>query len=207
MKMIQVSLLLTCMLFSKALSLNCYQCVSSSSVECSKEQVTCPDQCFAATTSVYLSGTMMSEINSKTCGVAEMCVSWSMNLGIMKVTNNAKCCKTNLCNSETIPAPSKQVPNGKRCYTCESDNCKASLNCEGDEDHCISASVQQGGNTMSAKGCVSKSLCDMSKKESVSGIGITKFQCCEGNFCNGAEIFTLSFLLMIVPLISSILFS
>ncbi|GAA6074609.1 prostate stem cell antigen precursor-like [Tachysurus ichikawai] len=152
-------------------------------------------------------GAKISEANMKNCGVAEMCISGSMNLGMMKVANNAKCCKTNLCNSEAILAPSKQVPNGKKCYTCDKDGCSVTLNCEGTEDRCISASVQQGGNTISMKGCVSKSFCDAAKEQSISGIGVTKFQCCEGNLCNGAEIITLSFLLMIVPLISSILFS
>ncbi|XP_027021078.2 urokinase plasminogen activator surface receptor-like [Tachysurus fulvidraco] len=203
---IQVSLLLTCMLFSKALSLNCYQCLSAIS-ECTNEQITCPDQCLAATTSVYLNGAKISESNMKTCGVAEMCISGSMNLGMMKVANNAKCCTTNLCNSETIPAPAKQVPNGKKCYTCDKDGCSATLNCEGNEERCISASVQQASNTIPMKGCVSKSFCDAAKGQSMSGMGVSNFKCCEGNFCNGAEIFTLSFLLMIVPLITSILFS
>ncbi|KAF4078462.1 hypothetical protein AMELA_G00199400 [Ameiurus melas] len=195
----QVTLLLICMLFSKVLSLTCQQCIPKLSGKCTDEQVTCADQCLTATTSVYRGGVKVSDVNVKTCGTAETCVSGSMNLGAMKIFNNAKCCKTDLCNAETAP---KQAPNGRTCYSCDANSCSETVNCEGSEDRCISASEDK---TMSVKGCVSKSLCVVSES-SMSGIVISNMQCCEGNLCNGAENFTLSFLLMIVPLLSSIFF-
>ncbi|KAK2824886.1 hypothetical protein Q7C36_018813 [Tachysurus vachellii] len=202
----QVVLLLVCMLFSKALSLNCYQCLPSLTGPCTNEQTTCSDQCASSTISVFTSGTKQ-DISMKTCGVEDLCVSGSMNIGIVKVTNNAQCCSTNLCNSGTPPALPKQVPNGRVCYTCDTNDCSAKVYCEGNEDRCISASVKQGGNTVSMKGCVSQGFCVGSGSSGVPGIGLTSVHCCEGNLCNGAEVFTLSFVLMIVPLISSILFS
>ncbi|XP_027020998.2 urokinase plasminogen activator surface receptor-like [Tachysurus fulvidraco] len=203
----QVVLLLICMLFSKAMSLNCYQCLPSLTGPCTNEQITCSDQCASTTMSVYTGDTKLQDVSVKTCSVQELCVSGSMNLGITKVTNNAQCCSTNLCNSVTLPALPKQVSNGRMCYTCDSNDCSRTVNCEGTEDRCISASVKQGGNTVSIKGCVSRGFCSGSGSTNVPGIGSTSVQCCEGNLCNGAEAFTLSFVLMIVPLISSILFS
>ncbi|KAK3519164.1 hypothetical protein QTP70_020005 [Hemibagrus guttatus] len=201
----QISLLLICMLFSKALSLKCHQCVSAFS-ECNNEEKTCPDQCLTSTTSVYAGVGKMTDVSIKTCGTPAECISGSMNLGVTKVVHSSKCCKTDFCNSETLPALSKQVSNGKKCYTCGSDGCSEIMNCEGNEDRCVSASLQQGSNTVSMKGCMSKSLCGRPDSVSMTGLGTTKMECCEGNLCNGAESFTLNFLLMIVPLLSSILF-
>ncbi|XP_060793733.1 phospholipase A2 inhibitor and Ly6/PLAUR domain-containing protein-like [Neoarius graeffei] len=202
----QVTLLLICMLFSKALSLTCHQCVPSASGKCTEEQTTCSDQCLTSTTAVYMSGTKLTDVNIKTCGMPELCATGSMNIGTVKVTSNTKCCSTNLCNSETLPALPKQAPNGRMCYTCDANDCSGTVNCEGNEDRCISASVQQGSNTLSMKGCVSKSFCVGSGSSGIPGIGISRVQCCEGNLCNSAKSITLSFLLMIVPLLSSILF-
>ncbi|XP_060793736.1 urokinase plasminogen activator surface receptor-like isoform X2 [Neoarius graeffei] len=153
-----------------------------------------------------MSGTKLTDVNIKTCGMPELCATGSMNIGTVKVTSNTKCCSTNFCNSETLPALPKQAPNGRMCYTCDANDCSGTVNCEGNEDRCISASVQQGSNTLSMKGCVSKSFCVGSGSSGIPGIGISHVQCCEENLCNSAKSVTLSFLLMIVPLLSSILF-
>lgn len=42
----------------------------------------------------------------------------------------------NICPTE----PRRSAPNGKKCYHCSGPRCTATLNCEGDEDHCISNS-------------------------------------------------------------------
>ncbi|XP_058265275.1 lymphocyte antigen 6D-like [Hemibagrus wyckioides] len=188
----QVSLLLICMLFSKALSLNCYQCLPSLSATCTNEQTTCSDQCLTSTISTYTSDTKLLDVSMKTCGTADMCVSGSTNLGTVKVSSNTKCCSTDLCNSATLSAPPKQAPNGRICYTCGANGCSEKVSCEGSEDRCVSASVQQGSSTVSLKGCVSKSFCVESTSSSIPGFGVAKVQCCEGNLCNGAESFTLN---------------
>ncbi|MCJ8742030.1 hypothetical protein PDJAM_G00077680 [Pangasius djambal] len=48
----QVTLLLICMLFSRAMSLKCQHCMPTSQT-C--EEVTCEDQCLTMTTSMYMS--------------------------------------------------------------------------------------------------------------------------------------------------------
>ncbi|MCJ8742043.1 hypothetical protein PDJAM_G00077700, partial [Pangasius djambal] len=58
----------------------------------------------------------------------------------MKVTNNAKCCSTDLCNSETLQALPKQDPNGRMCYRCDGTSCSGTVSCEGVEDRCLSVS-------------------------------------------------------------------
>ncbi|TSL61118.1 Urokinase plasminogen activator surface receptor [Bagarius yarrelli] len=204
----QVTLLLVCMLFSEAISLACHQCLPTIG-GCLSEAATCPDQCLTATTSVYINGAKFSDISMKTCGTADLCATGSINLGSMKVINNAKCCKTDFCNSETLSAVSKQAPTGRMCYTCGNNSCSERMTCEGNEDRCITASVQQGGSTVSMKGCASKGFCVSTGSSSVQGFGMSKVECCKGNLCNGAESFTLlmleSLLLMMVPLLSSFL--
>ncbi|KAF5904186.1 urokinase plasminogen activator surface receptor-like, partial [Clarias magur] len=120
------------------LSLTCMQFIPLTN---SPEEITCADQCLTSTTSIYTSdGSVPTELSVKTCGTPETCVRGSMNVGVMKMIANTKCCKTNKCNTETMPALSRQASNGKMCYTCEDDNCTRTMECEGNEDRCITAS-------------------------------------------------------------------
>ncbi|KAK3519163.1 hypothetical protein QTP70_020006 [Hemibagrus guttatus] len=99
----------------------------------------------------------------------------------------------------------QQSINGRKCYTCNDIDCSQKLYCEGEEDRCITAIVAQGTKTMTMKGCTTRNICNTTFFRA-HGLIITDVFCCEGNFCNGAEIFTLSFLLMFIPLLPSILF-
>ncbi|XP_062872038.1 phospholipase A2 inhibitor and Ly6/PLAUR domain-containing protein-like [Trichomycterus rosablanca] len=202
----QVALLLSCLFFNKALALKCNQCTPTSpTTSCSPVTPTdCSGtQCASITASVIAAG-VKTDVNVKTCGAPDECATQSLNLGLVKVTSNAKCCSTDLCNTDAPPALI-QSANGKRCYTCDSSDCSKTVNCEGIEDRCITATVEQGGNKIAMKGCVSKNVCDAASGSSLQGIAVTKLTCCEGNLCNGAETFTLSFLILLVPLLSSIL--
>ncbi|KAM9445845.1 uncharacterized protein Hap1MRO34_024582 [Clarias gariepinus] len=197
----QVTLLLICMLFPKALSLTCQQCLPLAAVPCKITQIPCSNQCLTSTTAMYMNSIQISNDSSQICGTSNNCVSGSITTGTVKVSINTKCCSTDLCNNQTLPELSQQSTNGKICYTCDESSCSGTVSCRGDEDRCISASVKVGGNTVSVKGCVSTSLCAASE----GGIGVTDFKCCEGNLCNSAESFTLSFLPMIIALLSSFL--
>ncbi|XP_017342726.1 urokinase plasminogen activator surface receptor isoform X2 [Ictalurus punctatus] len=203
---LSIMLLLIFMLSSEVLSLMCQKCIPSGITPCTRTQITCPDKCLSATVSVSSSGTDMN-VNLQTCGTSSLCVNESMNVGIMNIATNVQCCITDLCNNRTPAAPAQQFPNGKSCFTCVANRCSGTVNCVGNQDFCISASVQQGNNALYMKGCATKSACDASAGvSSQQGVAPVNVQCCAGNLCNSAEIFTLSFFLMIVPLICSILF-
>ncbi|KAI5096147.1 phospholipase A2 inhibitor CNF-like [Silurus meridionalis] len=124
-----------CVSVNTAWSLNCYECVLGIT-NC--QEKSCPDKCLTATTSVYVDNTKISDVNIQSCSTADSCISGSMNLGKMKVTNNGKCCSTPLCNTEKLPALQRQSVNGRMCYTCDDKGCYGTVNCEGDEDRCIS---------------------------------------------------------------------
>ncbi|XP_036448327.1 ly-6/neurotoxin-like protein 1 [Colossoma macropomum] len=158
------------------------------------------------TTTVYAGGVQTAEVNMKGCAAAGQCVSGSLNLGLVKTSLNSKCCSTDLCNSNKAPALPKGSPNGRKCYACADDDCFRTVDCEGDEDQCISGRVSVGGAQMKMKGCASRSFCT-ADASSMKATGVTgSVTCCEGNLCNGAEGVKLSLLIMLVPLISSILF-
>ncbi|KAF4078470.1 hypothetical protein AMELA_G00199450 [Ameiurus melas] len=198
---LSITLLLICMLPFEVLSLICQQCISSGITQCT--QTTCPDQCLSATVSVSSN----VNVNLQTCGTSSLCVNESLNVGIMDIATNVQCCNTDLCNTGTLAAPPQQSPNGKSCVTCDNNGCSGTVNCVGDQTFCISASVQQGNNGVYMKGCATKSACDASAGvSSQQGVALVNVQCCAGNLCNSAEIFTLSFLLIIVPLICTIVF-
>ncbi|XP_036448315.1 urokinase plasminogen activator surface receptor-like [Colossoma macropomum] len=203
---LQVTLLLVCVFFPKVLTLMCYECISGLSGLCTDTQTYCSSQCASMTTATYVGGVQTGEVNMKGCAAAGQCVSGSLNLGLLKTTINSKCCSTYFCNSYKAPALPKGSPNGRKCYTCADDDCFRTVDCEGDEDQCISGRVSVGGAQMKMKGCASRSYCsaDLSRTKAAGISG--SLSCCEGNLCNSAEGVKLSLLIMLVPLISSILF-
>ncbi|XP_017537043.2 urokinase plasminogen activator surface receptor-like [Pygocentrus nattereri] len=203
---LQVTLLLVGVLFPKALTLRCYECIPGLSGQCTNTQTYCSYQCASETTVTYIGGVQSREVHLKGCAEAGQCVTGSLNVGLMKTTVNSKCCSTDLCNSNKPPALPQRSPNGKKCYACADDDCSRTVNCEGDEDQCVSARVNVGGAQLKMKGCASRSYCSVDFS-SVKSTGISgSMSCCEGNLCNGAEGVKLSLLIMLVPLIFSTLF-
>ncbi|XP_036448317.1 urokinase plasminogen activator surface receptor-like [Colossoma macropomum] len=202
---LQLTLVLICVLFPKALTLNCYQCIPSASGTCTDTQTTCTDQCGSATAVVTIGG-VQQQVSTKTCLASGLCVSGSLNIGFGTMTFNSQCCSTNLCNSQNVAALSQGSANGNKCYTCINNDCTGTVNCAGTEDRCISATVYYSNSQVTAKGCVSKSLCT-TDTSNLQAVGVTgSVTCCEGNLCNSAEGVKLSLLIMLVPLLSSILF-
>ncbi|XP_017343372.1 phospholipase A2 inhibitor and Ly6/PLAUR domain-containing protein isoform X2 [Ictalurus punctatus] len=215
---LQVTLILSCLLFSTALALQCYLCVPDPSGNCENTVMDCPDQCGSMTLTMNIGGTIKN-ISTKSCMSATECVNGSVNLADLMSITNTKCCTTDLCNEETPPALTNQPSNGQRCYACAGETCSGdcqgrdcintieTVDCVGNEDRCINITVSAFGFTTSMEGCATKSVCDSAPARNLMGLGIaTGVQCCEGYLCNIAESNTLSFLVMLVPLLSSIIF-
>ncbi|KAL6483694.1 hypothetical protein MHYP_G00085660 [Metynnis hypsauchen] len=198
---LQLTLALICVLFPKALTLTCYQCIPGLSGTCTNTQTNCTDQCGSTTAVVTISGAQQ-QASTKTCAVSGLCVSGSLNIGFGSLTMNSQCCSTDLCNNQTMPALSQGTATGNKCYTCNNNDCTGTVSCMGTEDRCISATVIYSSTQVKAKGCVSKSFCTTSTSN-LQAIGVNgSVNCCVGNLCNTAEGVKLSLLIMLVPLIS-----
>ncbi|XP_036447700.1 phospholipase A2 inhibitor LNF2-like [Colossoma macropomum] len=197
----KVVLVLVSVFFTKALALQCYECVEDSPQTCERSQE-CPNECTSNTATLTLGGVQLAQ-SMWSCQPSVLCVTGRINAGFLKATVNSKCCQTDLCNDQVVPALPKQFPNGKKC--CANHDCSKTVNCEGDEDRCINGSVIPYVK-VSLKGCASKSICD-------GLVSITRHfnvtadvKCCKGNLCNTAISINLSLLFMLGSLLASILF-
>ncbi|XP_036448314.1 urokinase plasminogen activator surface receptor-like [Colossoma macropomum] len=203
---LQLTLALICVLLPQVRTYAiCYLCIPDASGTCKEMQTVCADRCGSQTTLVSAGG--VQEVSSvKACAVASQCVNGSLNLGHVKMTVHTQCCTTDRCNSQNPAALPFGSPNGKKCYTCTNNDCKGTVNCEGDQDRCIITTVTSGNVQVKAKGCASRSLC-AADASSMKAAGVTATEsCCKGDMCNSAEGVKLSLLIMLVPLISSTLF-
>ncbi|XP_042346494.1 urokinase plasminogen activator surface receptor-like isoform X2 [Plectropomus leopardus] len=149
-------------------------------------------------------GSKVFDVSAKTCALAEECVEGSVNFGIAKTAITSKCCTSELCNTQPAPEPIKSNPNGKQCFTCNGQDCTATINCEGNEDYCISSQVNVGDQKMAMKGCASKMICSGIQSAQLSSIG-ADIRCCQGNFCNSASSTNAGLLLLLAPLVSFML--
>ncbi|XP_038568482.1 phospholipase A2 inhibitor subunit gamma B-like [Micropterus salmoides] len=105
----------------------------------------------------------------KWSALADEYIEGSVNFGISRTVITSKCCTSDLCNAQPPAEPSKSNPNGKKCFSCDGQKCTATLNCEGNEDHCISAAVNTGGVQTTVKGCASKQICSNTANPQISG--------------------------------------
>uniref|UniRef100_A0A3P9P7X2 Uncharacterized protein n=1 Tax=Poecilia reticulata TaxID=8081 RepID=A0A3P9P7X2_POERE len=133
-------------------------------------------------------GKEVSFWNVKYCASHHWCVETSVAYGNMREIYNATCCQENQCNTQILPFPMEinpymSAPNGKKCFTCEGDDCRKPLNCHGIENYCFTQSKM-------LKGCASKRMC---LKSNVDGT-YTNFDCCET--LNQNVHFTVDFLLL-----------
>uniref|UniRef100_A0AAQ6IRA5 UPAR/Ly6 domain-containing protein n=1 Tax=Anabas testudineus TaxID=64144 RepID=A0AAQ6IRA5_ANATE len=173
-----------------AYTLTCYECSMGTSGSCNSTEIDCPSQTHRVVS--YAGGSNQYDISEQTCVLPEECVTGSVNFGVAK-TIFTECCSSNLCNSQPAPASS---PNGKQCFTCDGQTCTATLNCEGNEDYCISA-----------KGCASKQMCSNSQSAQMTQVIGTEMSCCQGNYCNSAQSTSAGLLLLVAPLIYFVVFS
>uniref|UniRef100_A0A3Q4BL80 UPAR/Ly6 domain-containing protein n=1 Tax=Mola mola TaxID=94237 RepID=A0A3Q4BL80_MOLML len=140
-------------------------------------------------------GSKFADLHMKTCLLADECVENSVNFGISRIHDQCKI---------YVTEPDKSTPNGRKCYHCQGEKCTATLNCEGNEDHCISKTVTEGGKKMVVKGCASKQICSKMINPQVRAAIGGEIRCCEGNYCNGASKKTI--FLMPGPNLSSVVY-
>ncbi|XP_056236506.1 urokinase plasminogen activator surface receptor-like [Seriola aureovittata] len=194
-------------LLPKAYTLKCYECVSGS---CINQEKVCPSQgqqCGALRFLSYAGNLKVSDINVKICALAEQCVEGSLNFGINRTIITSKCCTSDLCNTQPAPDASISIPNGRKCFKCDGQQCNATLMCKGNEDHCISTTVTFGGEKMIVKGCASSQMCASKQTAQITGSIGAEIDCCQGDYCNSASGTSAGLLLLVAPLISLVMFS
>uniref|UniRef100_A0A8C7CDA6 Neuromast-expressed gpi-anchored lymphocyte antigen 6 n=1 Tax=Oncorhynchus kisutch TaxID=8019 RepID=A0A8C7CDA6_ONCKI len=196
--------ILVSVLLPKAYSLKCFECTPGESGTCTDKQTDClnPAQCGSSRIISYAGDRKLLDINAKSCAVSAECLSTSVNFGIARTTIASK-----LKSAITYPLEStKGIPNGKTCFTCIGTDCMSTLSCLGDEDHCISTTVNTGGEKISMKGCASKSICTGDVSRALGSAMSMEMKCCEGNLCNNAQSIGLSLLILVTSMVSVTLF-
>ncbi|KAK6469109.1 phospholipase A2 inhibitor and Ly6/PLAUR domain-containing protein-like [Huso huso] len=181
MRRLLLALCTVCVLLPAVSTLRCHSCRSTTG-PCTGTSYTCTSgeqQCLTST-SKEITGDFSTMVYSKSCASSADCSTpMSINYGFTRSTINAKCCNTDLCNTETIPAYEGTTPSGLECYGCKTMDCSSYITtkCLGNENRCmmIVAGTENGGQQI-LKGCVSKNVCD----------AVHEYKCCEGNLCNGA---------------------
>ncbi|XP_030249246.1 urokinase plasminogen activator surface receptor [Sparus aurata] len=205
-----LALIFGIVLLPKAQTLKCYECLPQGGMSCTDTQKECPAagyQCGAMSIASYAGGAKVVDMNMKTCTLPDQCFEGSLNFGIAKTVIATKCCTTDLCNNKPATEPGKTNPNGKKCYFCNGNTCTGTLNCEGNEDHCISGTVTIGAQKTTMKGCASKLMCTSASNPQIQGFIGGDISCCQGNYCNSASSTSAGLLLLVTPVVSLLMLS
>ncbi|KAG8010165.1 hypothetical protein GBF38_014365 [Nibea albiflora] len=195
---------------AKAYTLRCSKCIQTSSGACIEKDMICSypgSQCASERITTYAGGFKINDLQMKSCVVDEQCGESSINFGMSRHVITTKCCTTDFCNTQPAPEPSRHRPNGKKCYHCNGPICSETVNCEGNEDHCITKTVLSGGEKKIVKGCASRQLCLSTINAEIKGAIGGTFTCCQGNNCNSASSTSAGLLLLAAPLVSVVMFS
>ncbi|XP_019741855.1 urokinase plasminogen activator surface receptor [Hippocampus comes] len=195
-------LLLGILLLPKAYTLKCYECAAGSSATCIDTTKECPPMathCSALRIIMHSGESVIADINGKSCSFSEQCAQASVNFGMTRTVLANECCTTDLCNSLPAPDYSKTRPSGRKCFTCNGLQCTSTVECQGNEYHCISTTVEIKGQKTTMKGCASKQMC--TNTEQLEGLAGTRISCCEGDYCNGGSRPRAGLLLLGAPLL------
>uniref|UniRef100_A0A669ENE3 UPAR/Ly6 domain-containing protein n=1 Tax=Oreochromis niloticus TaxID=8128 RepID=A0A669ENE3_ORENI len=184
MMKLSLSLILLWALASTAGALWCQTCTGQ---KCSKPQAKkCSSEtmCITATILATSSRKTATQIY-KACAPSSLCSAtgnqtFSVDLGVQSALASARCCNTDNCNSETLPAPTPQSSNGLLCNTCVASQCNTTLQCQGVEDQCFQSMMTNGTNSFPAYGCASKNLC-----AAASSLGSLPFMQMVGTITSG----------------------
>ncbi|XP_028299662.1 mucin-17-like [Gouania willdenowi] len=152
-------------LCTTAKAILCYQCIDPNDPLCAGQRLRlCPVQTMCLTASIQ-AGSPGNETlrlyrncaSTETCPTADI-EQFSINLGGKQIQANVRCCGSNACNGQSLPAIASQPSNGFKCLGCqpETPTCKSSVDCTGDENVCFS--------TTTINGCGSANLCASTEK-------------------------------------------
>ncbi|XP_038141438.1 urokinase plasminogen activator surface receptor-like [Cyprinodon tularosa] len=144
------------------------------------------------------------DMTAKGCAMSEECVDGSINFGIVRTVHMTSCCTTPLCNNRFQDY--KSIPNGKKCFSCKGEDCTRTVNCEGEENHCIKMTANAAGVRVELKGCASKLMCTDQVTSLLTMYSGLQYSCCQGDYCNSASSASPALLLLLVPLFFSALF-
>ncbi|MED6262066.1 hypothetical protein ATANTOWER_013982 [Ataeniobius toweri] len=201
------ALVLGVLVLPEADTLKCYECSEDLSGTCTEKTTECPSQnyqCAVERSLIFQGGRKISDVKAKGCAVPEQCLEHSINFGVSRTVQKTTCCSTELCNNQFPDY--KSIPNGKKCFSCDGQSCTSTLNCEEDENYCIKATVNSEGQTLTLKGCASKSMCSDQATSLMKQFNGTQFSCCQGNYCNSASTASPILLHLLVPLFFSVFF-
>ncbi|XP_038133986.1 salivary glue protein Sgs-3-like isoform X2 [Cyprinodon tularosa] len=183
-------------LYSKAGALQCITCTNQA---CSSTApLTCGSEtmCITANIKGTQSGVTGTQIY-KACAPSSLCPStgtqtFSVNLGYQSAIASAECCNTDNCNSQTLASPPTPPINSLQCVVCDptTSQCTTPIPCSGDESNCVTATLNDGTNTIQALGCISPNTCAAASSlgslpfmESVGSI-TSGPSCCTTGLCN-----------------------
>uniref|UniRef100_A0A672HY22 UPAR/Ly6 domain-containing protein n=1 Tax=Salarias fasciatus TaxID=181472 RepID=A0A672HY22_SALFA len=190
------SLILWIVFLPGVCSLKCHECASGLDEACKTQECSPGYLCAAMRITADSGDHKISEFNIKSCSPREQCIQGSVNYGPIRTVLTTKCCSTDFCNNQLAADTNHSNPNGKKCFSCDGEQCTETLNCLGNEDHCISATGLMG--TM--KGCASMQMCSAFNIPGVPHPNGLDFKCCQGDFCNNARDTSAGVLLLVVQL-------
>ncbi|XP_047454170.1 urokinase plasminogen activator surface receptor-like [Mugil cephalus] len=150
-------------------------------------------------------GSEYYESTRRSCVLPEECGEHSLNVGFYRDVIASKCCNTDLCNTQPPPEITPPVPSGIKCTTCDEQGCNAAVNCLGNEDRCISATVFTPGYMTTMKACASKAQCLYIQTALMTETTAAEVNCCQGDYCNSASSTSAGLMLLVAPLISLVL--
>ncbi|XP_047454697.1 urokinase plasminogen activator surface receptor-like [Mugil cephalus] len=202
-----LTLVLGIVLLPEARTLICYECAPGQTGTCT-ETTQCPsqkNQCAVQRLVSYTGGSEVLNVTEKSCALPEECGEHSLNFGVSRTVIASKCCSTNLCNTQPASGVTPAVPNGRKCFSSDGQTSTTTLNCLGNEDHCISATVSTGDQMVTLKGCASKVICTNKESAQMMGTIGAEMSCCQGDYCNSASSTSAGLMLLVAPLISLVL--
>ncbi|XP_029939352.1 uncharacterized threonine-rich GPI-anchored glycoprotein PJ4664.02-like isoform X2 [Salarias fasciatus] len=186
---------------TEAPSVGALQCLSCTDSACLPTQsVTCSSEtmCITATAALVIFGQNSSQPIFRGCAPSSLCPTtgnrtFSVNVGLASALVSARCCNTDDCNSEALPAPNIQLalPNGRECLSCFPGRyCSFPQPCRGVEDFCFNGIVLNGSRAIQVAGCISRNTCEaasvVKRLPFLQNIGnfTSGPTCCEGDLCN-----------------------